>query len=147
MLVSDIMTPTPLTLEPSASLYDARALMYEKRIRHIPIVQQGNLLGLISQRDVLAAEHSSLLNIEAEKRLENEKSIRVSDFMKINLVSIDPKASMRKAALYIQKHKLGCLPVVEDEKLVGIITDSDFVNVAINLLELAEMQERETADW
>lgn len=147
MLVSDIMTPTPLTLEPSASLADARELMYEKRIRHIPIVQDQSLLGLISQRDVLAAEHSSLLNIEPEKRLDNEKSVRVSEFMKINLVTIDPHASIRQAALYIQKHKLGCLPVVENDVLVGIITDSDFVNVAINLLELAEEQDAATEDW
>lgn len=147
MIVSDIMTTEPLTLDPGANLSDARQMMYEKRIRHIPIAQDQKLIGLISQRDVLAAEHSSLLNFDADKRLESERSIKLNEFMKIDLVTIDPRASVRKAALYIQKHKLGCLPVVEDDKLVGIITDSDFVNVAINLLELAEQQNVATEDW
>ncbi len=140
MLVSEIMTATPFTLAPEASLSEARALMYEKRIRHIPILADGQLVGLISQRDVLAAEQSSLSAVAPQQRLEEEKTVAVSEFMKTRLVTIEPEASLRQAALYLQKHKLGCLPVVDDSKLVGIITDSDFVNVAINLMELNEEQ-------
>ena len=58
-----------------------------------------------------------------------------------NLATIDEHASLRQAALFIEKHKIGCLPVMDDEQLVGIITDTDFVAVAINLLEQLEETE------
>jgi CBS domain-containing protein len=53
-------------------------------------------------------------------------------------MSVDPHASLKDAAIYMQKHKIGCLPVVEKKRLVGIITDADFVSIAINLLEIQE---------
>ncbi|WNC71952.1 CBS domain-containing protein [Thalassotalea psychrophila] len=135
--ITKIMTTEVLTLTPQHSLSDARLMMMENRIRHIPIVNENKeLMGLISQRDVLAAEESSLYGIKKDLRLEREQSIKIADFYHNNLVTIPPQASVHQAALYLQKHKIGCLPVVEDNKLKGLVTDSDFVNVAINLLEV-----------
>ncbi len=140
--VIEIMTDKVLTLGIENSLYEARLMMSENRIRHIPIVSaEQELLGLISQRDVLAAEESSLLSINSEQRIEREKRIKIADFYKQDIVSIELKASLHKAARYMQKYRIGCLPVVDKKKLVGVITDSDFVNVAINLMEvLADME-------
>ena len=65
----------------------------------------------------------------------------------IAIATIDERASLRQAALYIEKHRIGCLPVVTDGKLRGIITDTDFVAVAINLLELLEETEPSIDDY
>ncbi|OUS28118.1 hypothetical protein A9Q98_07640 [Thalassotalea sp. 42_200_T64] len=135
--ISKIMTTDVFTLTPEHNLSDARLMMMENRIRHIPIVDQQQLLvGIISQRDVLGAEESSIYGIKTDLRLEREQQIKISDFYHKNLVTIPPQATVHQAALYLQKHKIGCLPVVKDNKLLGLVTDSDFVNVAINLLEV-----------
>ncbi|KGJ92216.1 CBS domain-containing protein [Thalassotalea sp. ND16A] len=135
--ISKIMSTDVFTLTPEQSLSDARLMMTENRIRHIPIVDQQQLLvGIISQRDVLAAEESSLYGIKTDLRIEREQQIKIGDFYHKKLVTIPPQATVHQAALYLQKHKIGCLPVVENNKLLGLVTDSDFVNVAINLLEV-----------
>lgn len=147
MKVSEIMSDNPMVLPSTATLAQAKAMMRSKKIRHIPIVEEGNLVGLITLKDLLAAEESSLLRIDTDKRDSYEQQVRVEEFMKQKLITVDENTSARQAALYLAKHKFGCLPVVQERKVVGIITDSDFVNVAINLLELADTQEVETNEW
>ena len=61
--------------------------------------------------------------------------------MRKNVMTVAPQAGLKESAYYMQKHKVGCLPVVAHHKLVGIITDSDFVTIAIHLLELQENSE------
>ncbi len=139
--VADIMTSSLFTLSPQATLAQAADLMAEKRIRHIPIMQDDELVGLISERDLLAAKQSSVIKETGEHSLWS--NIELNKVMTKNLTTVDPKASVKAAALYIQQHKFGCLPVVKKGKLVGIITDTDFVAVAINLLELEELHDGE----
>ena len=143
----DIMTTDLYTLEPDDSMRDARRLMAEHNVRHIPIVAENQrLVGLLSQRDVLAAADSSLL-AHAEEADAIESHIAVSSVMTMDPATIDENASLRGAALYLQKHRIGCLPVVREDTLVGIITDSDFVAIAINLMEQLETAEPEDLDF
>lgn len=140
--LSEVMTTKVLTLTAEHSLADARHLMVDNQIRHIPIVNsQNELIGLISQRDVLAAEESSVKAIEQEQRLAREKAILIKDFYKTELATISPHVALHQAALFMQKHKIGCLPVTEGNKLLGVITESDFVNIAINLMEMMNASE------
>ncbi|RJG47593.1 CBS domain-containing protein [Motilimonas pumila] len=143
--VSDIMTAKPLTLTAANTLADAASLMQEKMIRHVPIVNdEGAITGLITERDVLAAKES---NIQADTSVKSSSSsVSLGQIMKTKLTTVDPHASVKAAAIYIQKHRFGCLPVVENGKLVGIITDTDFVSVAINLLELEEIHDADVLD-
>lgn len=137
--VADIMSTTLHTLNTQHSLADARKLMTEHGIRHIPIVdEQNNILGIVSQRDVLAAEESSAFKLSAEQRINSELLLKIDDFYHRDIATISANASVLSAALYIQKHKIGCLPVVSHGRLLGLVTDSDFVNVAINLLETGD---------
>jgi CBS domain-containing membrane protein len=87
---------------------------------------------------VLRVTESSLL--ENENRIVPQ-DIPVSDFMIRDVFTIAPETSLRKAAVYIRTQRYGCLPVVRAKELVGIITDSDFVNIAIDLLEQLEDSE------
>jgi len=144
--VADIMTTEVYTLAPDDSLQDARKLMAEHNVRHIPVVGEGRRLeGLLSQRDVLAAADSILLP-PAEGADSFESHIAISSVMTLDPTTIDEQASLRGAALHMQLHHIGCLPVVREGVLVGIITDSDFVAVAINLMEQLELAEPQDID-
>jgi CBS domain-containing protein len=132
------------TLGIENTLADARIMMVQNRIRHIPIVDENNvLLGIISQRDVLAAEESSLLITDKFKRFDYEQSVKVIEFYRSEIMTINSKASVHQAALTIQKYKIGCLPILANGELIGLVTASDFVNVAINLIEVLAAQEPE----
>lgn len=142
MIVADMMTTELYTLKETDSVYDARSLMIEKNIRHIPILNDaGGLVGLVTQRDLFAISLSKLTDVRNEQRAEFEQSVRLRDVMTTDLSVVHEQMNLREAALRLQAHRYGCLPVVSRGKLVGIITDSDFVAVAINLLEQLEITE------
>lgn len=134
-----IMTTDVISVTPSDPVARARALMKEHRIRHLPVVNDaGELVGLVTQTDLFAASDSFLR--ERDDRLP-VRDFPVEDIMVTGIATVEKNASLRQAALFLEKHRFGCLPVIEHGKLVGIVTDSDFVGVAINLLEQIEENE------
>jgi CBS domain-containing protein len=138
MTLSEIMTEHPFTLGPENSVKQAMDLMQQEQIRHIPIVDEHrHLLGLVT----LSTRESKLLLINPEREAEFTDSVQLDEIMTRQVASVDPHAGIKEAALYLQRHKYGCLPVLKGRKLVGIVTESDFIAVAINLLELMEEQE------
>jgi CBS domain-containing protein len=146
LTVAEIMTREPYTLGPDDTLATARQLLADHHIRHIPIVSgDGSLIGLVSQRDVLAAGDTSVLNRKDESSRENY--VALSSIMSSPVQSVDESASLRGTALHLQKYKVGCMPVLRKGKLVGIITDSDFVAIAITLMEQLEATEPEEIDF
>lgn len=142
--IEAIMSIDLVTVSPSASLAEARNLMHEHRIHHLPVVDPDNhLVGLITLTDLLAATDSKLRD---EVSRIHATDISISDVMVTDVITVDARASLRQAALFIEKHKIGCLPVVSNGNLQGIITDTDFVAVAINLLEMLEETEQDDDD-
>jgi CBS domain-containing protein len=143
--IEAIMSTDLITVPPDATLAEARGLMHTHRIHHLPVVDENaQLVGLMALTDVLAATDSVLR--DSESRI-HAAEILVKDIMVTDIATIDEHASLRQAALFIEKHKIGCLPIVTDGDLRGIITDTDFVGVAINLLELAEDTEPLDAEY
>jgi len=139
--IETIMTTDVITIQPTDNLDTARTIMRDKRIHHLPVVANNErLVGLITLTDLLAATDSSLRDDDRMRA----KDIQVEDVMIRELATVDERASLRQAALFLEKHKIGCLPVVNKDKLCGIVTDTDFVAVAINLLE--QMEETDTDD-
>lgn len=142
--IDEVMTTELITSSPSSNIAEARTLMQENRIHHLPVVNEGNdLVGLVTLTDVLAATDSRLRDEESRM---HARDIPIRDVMVTDVITVDARASLRQAALFIEKHKIGCLPVVRDGKLMGIITDTDFVAVAINLLEQLEESENDVDD-
>lgn len=142
--IEAIMSTNLITVPPSATLAEARALMQEKRIHHIPVLDGDQLTGLISLTNVLAATDSFLR--DDGSRIHADE-IGIEEAMVTDVATVDVSASLRHAALFLEKHKIGCLPVMDDGELVGIITDTDFVAVAINLLEQLEESEPVSEDY
>ncbi|CAM3541349.1 Inosine-5'-monophosphate dehydrogenase [Vibrio aerogenes CECT 7868] len=143
--IEDMMTRHPHTLQPSHTIEDALSLMTAHDIRHVPIVNESyHLLGIISQRDILKAQDSCL----DQDTVSNHRPYvyPLSEIMNKNIMTVSPVAGLKESAIFMQKHKVGCLPIIDHDKLVGIITDSDFVSIAINLLELQEEVEPDEID-
>ncbi len=136
--IDAIMSTNLVTVPPSATLAEARTLMQEHRIHHVPVLDGDSLVGLITLTNVLQATDSSLR--DQDNRIHADEIV-IGDVMVTDVATVDINADLRKAALFLEKHKIGCLPVMSDGKLVGIITDTDFVAVAINLLEQIEESE------
>ena len=140
--IKEFMTENPYTLCETDLVTDARQIMTEKNIRHIPVTDDDkHLLGLVTQRDVLAATGPGLMQDSDKASHVADLNIKLADIMIRNVTVVAQDDSLRQAAVYMQSHKYGCLPVIADECLVGIITDSDFVAIAINLLEQADQSE------
>ncbi len=139
LTIDTIMTTDLITVPPSASLAEARELMHDHRIHHLPVVDENDgLVGLLTLTDVLAATDSRL---RAKDSRMHAKDICINEVMTTDIATVDEGASLRQGALFLEKHKIGCLPVMNGDKLTGIITDTDFVGVAINLLEQLEETE------
>ena len=142
--IDAIMSTNLITVSPAATLAEARLLMQEHRIHHIPVVDGDRIVGLVTLTNVLAATDSYLRD---ERSRIHAAEIGITDAMVTDVATVDINASLRHAALFLEKHKIGCLPVLDNDKLVGIITDTDFVAVAINLLEQLEETEPVPDDY
>ena len=135
MTLEMFMSTDLVTIGPGDNLATARELMHDRKIHHLPVVDDGNLVGLVTLTNVLAATDSILR--ERDNRI-HASDIVIKDIMVTDVATVDEHASLRQAALFLEKHRIGCLPVMGDGELKGIITDTDFVAVAINLLEQIE---------
>ncbi len=138
--VEELMSVSVKTLTPTDTLADAKRMMKNSDIHHIPIVDDaGEVVGLVSHRDILAASESSLHEDDTVPGAD----VAIEEFRTRDVTTVDGRAGLRGAALFLQKNKYGCLPIVTDGQLKGIITDRDFVAIAIDLLEQSEQFEGE----
>jgi CBS domain-containing protein len=134
--VADVMTKALVTLPETASIWDARHLMTDRRIRHVPIVNaDGEFVGLLTQRDVLATTVSILAEVDPGEIKTLESSIPVKEVMTVEIRAVEEETDLREAARYMLEHKLGCLPVIRSQRLAGIITETDFMKLVLRLLE------------
>ncbi|AIE61053.1 acetoin utilization AcuB family protein [Bacillus methanolicus] len=130
MLVEEIMITKVVTLFPDNTIADAISLMREKKIRHLPIVnQQNQLVGLVSDRDLKEAAPSIL---EAKERIDTlEKPLEI--VMKTDIITGHPLDFVEEVAALFYEHKIGCLPILKDNRLVGIITETDLFHTLVEL--------------
>jgi acetoin utilization protein AcuB len=121
----------PITVSPDATFFEARNLIHEKGIRHLPVVDKNNkLVGIVTDRDIREASPSdaTLLSVQELNYLLGK--LKVSAFMtpKDKLITIAPDALIEEAVQLMHDHKIGCLPVLEGEKLYGIFTETDVLD-------------------
>ena len=138
-VVSDLMTKKVFTLRRQDTLRDARSLMQLVRIRHIPIVDEDNTFrGLLTHRDILAATVSRLADVDDDLQSELDAGIPIKEIMQTDVLTVSGGTPLRQAAQLLLDHKYGCLPVLDDKNLVGIITEADFLRLTISLLDNLE---------
>lgn len=126
--VSDLMSKEVATLQRNDKLSIADNVMQLGRIRHLPVMDEdGMLCGMVSQRDLFRGSlvRSLGFGTVAQQRVLN--TILVKEVMASEVVTADPDMSITEAASLMTSRKVGCLPVVDGEELVGILTEGDFV--------------------
>lgn len=127
--VRDSMSREVVTLEPGASAAEAWSMCQERGIRHIPILEEGRLVGLVSDRDLRDVRGGG-----EDKETDSPRWVRVGEIMTRQIVTIHPLDTIEHAAREIYDRKINCLPVVADGELVGIITSSDMMRTLIEMV-------------
>jgi acetoin utilization protein AcuB len=126
MLVRDIMTTDVITVRPDETLKDVCLLMHKRNIRHLPVVEGGRTIGVVTDRDVHGATSSLCDQPTTPRGL-------VRDVMAAPPKVADPLDPVEDAARTMRSLKIGCLPVLEGEKLVGIVTGIDLLDALLRL--------------
>lgn len=141
MLVRSRMTAELITAAPSTTLAEALTLTRTHRIRHLPIVENGRLAGVVSDRDLRLA----MPPIWAEEQDDLRKALgskTVREVMVSSIISTTPDTPIEQAAKLFYEHRIGCLPVMEGEQLVGILTETDVLRSFVELFGAGEPSSR-----
>jgi acetoin utilization protein AcuB len=131
MRVAQIMTQNPVTITPDKRVGQALKLMQKHNIRHLPVVQEGRMVGWITSRDLREVLLASML-----------EKITVNDVMVTEPVKVGPDTGVEEAARLIHDHKIGGMPVMEGERLVGVITMLDLISAFLTMLGLLRTSSR-----
>ncbi len=129
--VQDIMSAEVTTLGRNDTLLLAKDIMNLGRIRHFPVVEDDELVGVVSQRDLYRASLGTVMQYGEKAQRAFLESVAVKEVM-VDPISIGPDATVRDAARLMMEHKIGCLPVLKDSRLVGIVTETDMLQVVVD---------------
>jgi CBS domain-containing membrane protein len=136
MRVRDIMTAQVVVVDAADSLKVVDDIMKWKHVRHLPVVDgEGELVGLVTHRDLLRACVSSIADISHREQDALLRGIPVRQVMRTEMYTVEPDSDVRRAAEIMLDHKIGCVLVVEGRRLVGILTEADFVRYLLQVLE------------
>ena len=127
------MRTNPVTIAAGERLSTVEDIMTLGQVRHMPVVQAGRLVGVVSERDLLRASLSVLSGHRDEERRAFLHVVEIARVMSSPAIVIEPDASVHKAALLMAERKIGCLPVVKGEQLEGMVTDTDVLRFLAGL--------------
>ena len=133
MLVRALMTGAPITLPPVISIFEARRLMDSERIRHVLVTQGGDLLGIVTDRDIRLNMPSQATSLSVWELNYLLAKVTVGEVMTRSVITIGPDLDARDAAQTILDHKIGALPVIDDGRLIGIVTETDLLRAFVRV--------------
>jgi len=136
VFVRDLMTSEPFAVNVEADLSRVYDTMDIKHVRHIPVVDgEGDLLGLVTHRDLVRSVLGALGELPVSNQREALRALKVAEIMQAEPETIDPGADIREAAQLMLENKFGCLPVVDNGRLIGILTEADFIKFVLTRLQ------------
>ncbi len=123
--VREVMKKKVVKISADDTLWIVKEIMDLASVRHIPVVDGGALVGVVSQRDLLRASLSNVMGISADEQKIFLEGVRISEVMSTPPRTIAPGEAIQAAARAMAEHKIGCLPVVDGREIVGILTETD----------------------
>jgi acetoin utilization protein AcuB len=143
MLVEHWMTRDVISIEADTPFLEARLILKERKIRHLPVVEARRLIGVVTDRDLKEAAPSGASSLDVYELNYLLLKMRVRDLIKREPITIRPTEGVEKAALLMHDHKIGCLPVVDETgALVGMLTETDLLGVLVEILGFKEQGTR-----
>lgn len=131
--VRDIMASEVTTLNRNDSLQLAKDIMSLGRVRHFPVVDDDKVVGVVSQRDLYKASLGSVMKYGEKAQRAFLEGIAIKEVMADPPITIAPHATVQEAARLMMEKKIGCLPVLEGPKLVGIVTETDMLKLVAEM--------------
>ncbi len=142
MIVEEVMVKKVITIKGDDTLDTAQALMVENSIRHLPVVDGKELIGILTESDIRGAFLSEIhLKSNTAPQLD-PKTMKVRDHMTREPLTVFPETNIEDAALLIYENKIGCLPVVSDKKMVGIVSIMDILGLFIDMMGIIHSSSR-----
>jgi CBS domain-containing protein len=134
-LVKDWMTSNPVVISPKTAVPEAYRLMKERRVRRLPIVDRDQLVGIVTLGDVREASPSDATSLSIYELNYLLTRLSVDQIMSREVLTVGPETTIREAARLMLENKIGGLPVVENGKVVGILTESDIFRMIVQAWE------------
>ena len=137
MIARDLMTPDPLTVTPQASIAEVWDLMREVDVRHVPVVQAGALVGMLSDRDLARLDMARMLAMEGAAALRQELTTPIVNVMSSDVIAVEPETELSEVVELLLEHKVGALPVIQPDtrEVVGIVSYIDVLRALQDRLE------------
>jgi acetoin utilization protein AcuB len=137
MIVRDLMTPDPLTVTSKSTIAEAWEVMRELAVRHVPVVEDGALVGMLSDRDLARVDMVRVLRVEGADALREELETPIVEVMSSDVISVGPETEMSEVISLLLEHKIGAVPVVEPgtRDVLGIISYVDLLRALGALIE------------
>jgi CBS domain-containing protein len=123
--IRDIMPRKMVTISETDTLSTVEDIMTLGHVRHMPVVRGGKLVGVVSERDLLRASLSNLTAFGSEERRAFLQVVEIARVMSTPPITIGPENTVEEAALLMAERKIGCLPVVDEDELIGNVTETD----------------------
>ncbi len=135
MIVARRMMRNPVFVDENDSMKKAMDTLRDREIRHLPVLKEGEkLVGIVSERDIKQASPSPATALEIREIYYLLDKVKVKQIMTRRVYTISPNASIEEAALIMREKKIGCLPVVEEGRLVGILTETDILDAFLDAM-------------
>ncbi|HSC71865.1 MAG TPA: CBS domain-containing protein, partial [Candidatus Methylomirabilis sp.] len=138
MHVRERMKRDPVTVQKDDSFRYALKLIRKEGIRHLPVLDGKRLVGIVTDRDLRQSAPSPATTLEVHELNYLLERLKIEAIMTRKVITVAPDSSLLDAAKLLLAHKIGCVPVVEHEELVGIITEGDLLRALVDLQERAE---------
>ncbi len=142
MLVRDVMQPEVLVISPTTTVPEAVQLAQRRGIRHLPVVEDGKLCGMVSDRDLKRAMPSGATTLEAHELRYLLERLAVSEIMTRTVITTGPMFPVEEAARLMVAEKISALPVTEGGRLVGIVTETDVLDLFVRAMGAHEPSSR-----
>ncbi len=147
MFVSDRMTRNPISISPDDKIDSAAALLKEHKIRRLPVVDHGKLVGIVTEKDLMRVSPSAATTLSRYEINSLLAKISIREIMSDKVIAVNENDPIEEAALLMSMNKIGGVPVVTDVgTVVGVITETDIFNALVEIMGLSEGKDRITIE-